>query len=235
MRRFYRAAAPGPAEGGFGLFLDARPVLTPGKRKLVLPTAGLARAVAGEWTDQGDTVEPGSMPLARLANTAIDIVHGRRDHAVAEIAGYAETDLVCYRALRPAALRRRQEEVWDPLLDWIAGEYGARLRVTAGLVPAPQPREAVDALRAQVAAFDDFALAAVQSAAGAAGSIVLALAMAAGRIDAEQTWAASLIDETYQSGRWGRDGEAWQAREGTRRELAAAARFIALSRPDGEA
>ena len=212
------------------MFLDARPVRTPGKRILVVPSAPLAEAIAGEWSVQGETVDPMAMPLTRLANTALDIVGRRRAEVVAEIAGYGETDLVCYRVERPEELRRRQEAAWDPLVDWIADEFGGRLRVTTGLMPAPQPSEAIDALRQAVTAFDDFVLAAFQRATGTVGSIVLALAMTAGRITAEEAWAASVIDESYQADRWGQDQEAEAARDVLRRELGAAGRFIVLCR-----
>ena len=217
------------------MFLDARPVRTPGKRTLVVPSAPLAEAISGEWSVQGETVDPMAMPLTRLANTALDIVGERREEVVAEIAGYGETDLVCYRVERPEELRRRQEAAWDPLVAWIEEEYGARLLVTTGLIPAPQPSEAVDALREAVTAFDDFVLAAFQRATGAVGSIVLALAMTAGRITAEEAWASSVVDESYQADRWGQDGEAEEARDVLRRELAAADRFIALCRSQAPA
>ena len=218
-------------EGGFGVFLDDRPVLTPGKRVLAVPRAALGEAIAGEWSAQEATVDPMSMPLTRFANTALDIVGEKRDEVVSEIAGYGDTDLVCYRVDRPDELRRRQEAAWDPLVDWVAEEYGARLEVTIGLIPTPQSREAVDVLRARVTAFDDFVLAAFQRATGALGSVVLALAMTAGRMGAEEAWAASTIDEAYQADRWGQDSEAKEVRGVLRSELAAADRFIRLCRP----
>lgn len=217
-------------EGGFGVFLDDRPVMTPGKRVLAVPRAALGEAIAGEWCAQEETVDPMSMPLARFANTALDIVGEKRDEVVAEIASYGGTDLVCYRVDRPEELRQMQEAAWDPPVDWIAEAYGARLEVTTGLIPAPQPPEAVEALCAEIETFDDFVLAAFQRATGALGSVVLALAMTAGRMEAEDAWAASTIDETYQADRWGQDGEAEEAREALRRELLAADRFIRLCR-----
>lgn len=213
------------------MFLDDRPVLTPGKRVLAVPRAALGEAIAGEWSAQEGTVDPMSMPLTRFANTALDIVGEKRDEVVSEIAGYGDTDLVCYRVDRPDELRGRQEAAWDPLVDWVAEEYGARLEVTIGLIPTPQPREAVDVLRARVTAFDDFVLAAFQRATGALGSVVLALAMTAGRMGAEEAWAASTIDEAYQADRWGQDSEAEEVRGVLRSELAAADRFIRLCRP----
>ena len=231
MKRFYKGARSAPVEGGFGVFLDDRPVMTPGKRVLTVPRAALGDAIAGEWSAQEETVDPMSMPLTRFANTALDIVSERRDEVVAEIAGYGETDLVCYRVERPDELRRRQEAAWDPLVDWIEEGSGVRLEVTTGLIPAPQPPEAVEALCARVTAFDDFVLAAFQRATGALGSVVLALAMTAGRIDVEEAWAASTVDESYQSERWGEDGEAREARKVLRSELLAADRFIGLCEP----
>lgn len=228
MKRFYKGARSAPVEGGFGVFLDDRPVMTPGKRVLTVSRAALGDAIAGEWSAQEETVDPMSMPLTRFANTALDIVSERRDEVVAEIAGYGETDLVCYRVERPDELRRRQEAAWDPLVDWIEEGSGVRLEVTTGLIPAAQPPEAVEALCARVTAFDDFVLAAFQRATGALGSVVLALAMTAGRIDVEEAWAASTVDESYQSERWGEDGEAREAREVLRSELLAADRFIRL-------
>ncbi len=230
MKRFYKGARSAPVEGGFGVFLDDRPVMTPGKRVLAVPRAALGEAISAEWSAQEESVDPMSMPLTRFANTALDIVGEKRDEVVAEIAGYGETDLVCYRVARPDELRRMQEAAWDPLVDWIAEAYGARLEVTTGLIPAPQPPEAVEALCAEVETFDDFTLAAFQRATGALGSVVLALATAAGRMGAEEAWAASTIDETYQAGRWGQDREAGEAREALRRELLAADRFIRLCR-----
>ncbi len=217
-------------EGGFGVFLDDRPVMTPGKRVLAVPGAALGEAISAEWSAQQESVDPMSMPLTRFANTALDIVAEKRDEVVAEIAGYGETDLVCHRVDRPDELRRLQEAAWDPLVDWIADECGARLEVTTGLIPAPQPLEAVEALCARVTAFDDFVLAAFQRATGALGSVVLALAMTAGRVGAEEAWAASTIDEMYQAERWGQDSEAAAAREVLRSELLAADRFIRLCR-----
>lgn len=216
--------------GGFGVFLDDRPVMTPGKRILAVPRAALGAAIAGEWAAQEETVDPMSMPLTRFANTALDIVGGKRDEVVAEIAGYGETDLVCYRVERPEELRRRQEAAWDPVVDWIGEECGVGLEVTRGLIPAPQPEEAVEAMCAKVAALDDFVLAAFQRATGALGSIVLALAMTNRRLGAEEAWAASTIDEAYQAERWGEDSEAREARQVLRSELLAADRFIRLCR-----
>ncbi len=229
-RRFYERVGVEPVAGGFAVLLDAKPLLSPGKRALTLPVEALARAVAAEWQSQGERIEPASMPLTRLANTALDTVTGRRGAVVEEIAGYAQTDLVCYRVARPEALRRRQAEAWDPLVLWMERVHGVGLAATAGLLPAVQPEAALVAVRDAVEGFGDFGLTALHAATGALGSVVIALAMAGGRISAQQAFEASLIEESFQIERWGEDAEAETRRARLREDLAAADRFLGLCR-----
>ncbi len=228
--RFYRRVTVEPVAGGFAVRLDAKALLSPGKRALLLPGASLARAIAAEWDGQGKRIDPATMPLTRLANTALDTVIERRDAVIGEVAKYAETDLVCYRVTQPDSLRRRQAEAWDPLVAWVGEAHGARLVVTTGLLPAVQPEAALAAIRGAVEAFDDFSLTALHAATGALGSVVIALAMAAGRLGAEATLHASLIEERYQNERWGEDADAETRRARLHDDLAAADRFLSLCR-----
>lgn len=227
-KRFYQKVTVAPAVGGFVVLLDNQSVLSPGKRALLLPGEALAQAIAVEWASQGQDIDPSTMPLTRLANTTLDTVTGHRAEVVGEIAKYAETDLVCYRVSQPEALRLRQTEAWDPLVLWIGQAYGARLALTSGLLPAVQPPAAMAAVRPVVDRFDDFGLTALHAATTALGSVVIALAMAAGRITAEDAWRFSLVEELYQSERWGEDPDAGVRRAKLRADLAAAARFLLL-------
>jgi chaperone required for assembly of F1-ATPase len=230
MKRFYRTVAAAPGPGGHQILLDGKPVRTPDKAPLALPTAALAARVAAEWDAQDKDIKPETMPLTQLANTAIDRLPPRRDDVVAEIAGYAGTDLVCYRADRPAELAARQAAAWQPLLDWLEARHDARLEAVEGLLPVDQPEPSLAAVRAAVDAFDDLALAALHLATGAAGSVVIALALAEGEIDPEAAFAVAHVDELFQIERWGDDAEAAQRRARIRADLQAAADFIALSR-----
>jgi chaperone required for assembly of F1-ATPase len=230
VKRVYKKVAVQAAEGGFAVMLDGRPVRTPGRKMLAVPSRALAEAIAGEWRAQGDKVEPRSMPLTRLASTAIDLVGQRRPAIVDEIAAYAMTDLVCYRADAPAELAARQRAAWQPLLDWAAARYGAALVVTAGVVPRPQPPEAVAALHRAIEAHDDMALVALHAATAAAGSLIVALALLDGRIDAAEAFAVSQLDETFQIEKWGEDAEAAHRRAALRNDLAQAAEFHRLRR-----
>lgn len=230
MKRFYREVETVPVDGGCGVTLDGRPLRTPARAAFVLPNRALAEAIAAEWREQGEEVRPTAMPLMRLATTSIDRVAAHREGVIDEIAGYAETDLVCYRAEQPAALVARQQAAWQPLLDWATLRYDAPLIVTTGVVPQPQPRASVAALRAAIAGLDVMPLAALHAATTACGSLIIALALMEGRVDAAEAWEVSQLDETFQIETWGEDAEAAARRAALRQDIEATARFMALLR-----
>lgn len=226
-KRFYERAAVEEEDGGFAIVLDGRPVLTPAGARLKAPSRRLAEAIAAEWQAQGSDIRPESMPITRLANAALDGVAARRDEVIAATVAFAATDLLCYRAAAPAALRERQDREWQPLLDWAAEAFGARLAVTAGVVPLAQPKEAVAALEAVVAALDDLALAGLSHLTAALGSLLLALAVAEGRVEADEAFALAHLDESWQMEAWGEDFEAAERLRRIRAEVTAAADFLA--------
>ena len=221
-------AADGRGGAGFRVLLDGKAVKTPAKAEMALPNQALAEAIAAEWQAQGEEVESRSLVLTGLVWTAIDRVGPGREGVVDELAGYGAHDLVCYHAETPADLAARQRAQWQPLLDWATRALDAPLAVTTGVVSIEQPPEALSALRRAVAARDAFELAALGAAAAAAGSLVIGLALAAGRIDAAAAFDAAQLDESYQIERWGEDPEAARRRAAIKADLAAAARFLAL-------
>ena len=227
-RRHYRGVGVFARDGLHGVALDGKPVATPGGQPLLLPQQALAEAVAAEWRAQGEQLEASTMPLTRLASSALDVVAPHRAAVVERTAAYAATDLLCYRAHGPAALAGRQEAGWQPLVDWVARHFGAPLRVTAGIVAIEQPAASLAVLRRAVEAADLWRLTALAAATAACGSLILGLALAEGEIDAAAATALSLLDESYQSERWGEVPPAAERRAALAAEIAAAARFLAL-------
>ena len=228
MRRLHECAEAVPAAGGYGVVLDGRLVKTPGKRDLIVSSAALAAAVAREWDAQRDQIRRETMPLTRLTSVTIDRSAAEREAIVRQIAHYAETDLVCYRASHPPALVARQQAVWQPLIDWAAERYKAPLTVTNGIIPAAQPTASLAAFAAIVAAHDNYALTALHAATAACGSLIIALALLAGRLDAAAAFAASQLDESFQIEAWGEDNEQTARRAALAAEIEAVWRFIAL-------
>jgi chaperone required for assembly of F1-ATPase len=227
-RRFWTQATAEPCPGGFTVRLDGRPVRTPARAPLVLPTQALADAVAAEWQAQDGTVKPGTMPMTRMANSAIDKVAPQFDAVVAIVAAYGGTDLLCYRADGPAALVARQAAAWDPLLDWAAQALGAPLAVTAGVIPCAQPDASLARLTDAVRAEGAFRLSALHDLVAITGSLILGLAVARGRLTPDAAFAASRIDESWQADLWGTDDEAAESEALRRAGLLEAGRFYAL-------
>jgi len=225
MKRFYTQVTVTP-EGGIAL--DGRPVRTPGKALLAVPTAALAQAIGEEWAAQGETIDPRSMRLTGLANAAIDRVAGDPATFATGLSVYGESDLLCYRAGSPAGLVARQEEAWDPLLDWAARRFDVAFVTVTGIIHAAQPAATLDRLAAVTAARDRFALAGLLPLVTISGSLVAALAVAERAFDAETIWQAVTVDEAWSAEQWGEDSLAAEAQALRRADFLAAARFLAL-------
>jgi chaperone required for assembly of F1-ATPase len=226
VKRFYQRVEVAAEGQAHRVLLDGRPLRTPARLALALPSAALAEALAAEWQAQGEVVRPHAMPLTRLASTAQDRMPALRRAAIEEAVDYARTDLLCYRAAQPIDLVERQQHGWQPLLDWAAEAHGARLAVTTALTPAAQPDAAVARLRAAVEGFADWPLVGLHALTTALGSLVLGLAVAGRRIDAAEALSASLLDELFEIERWGRDAETEQRHDALRRDVDAAAAFL---------
>lgn len=213
-----------------GIALDGRPVRTPARVPLILPTVALADAVAAEWREVGETLDPRAMPLTGLANAATDVVAADRAGFAGGLARYADSDLLCYRAEMPEPLVARQMAAWTPAIDWAQRRYDIHLVTTAGIVHRPQPPLALARLADAVAALDDWALAACSPIVTITGSLLLALALVEGASMADAAWAAAHVDEDWQIELWGEDALAADARARRRAEFDAAVSFLALSR-----
>ncbi len=229
-RRFWKEARVVAGETGFAVELDGRPVRTPAKAALRLPTRAMAEAVAAEWNAQQGEVRPATMPVTRAANAAIDKVRVQHAEVAALIAAYGDSDLLCYRAEAPEDLARRQAAAWDPLLDWAARRYGARLVPRCGVMHVPQDVRALRALARQVEAMDPFRLTALHDLVGLSGSLVIGLAAVDDVADMPTLWQLSRIDECWQEERWGIDEEARARAAAKENEFRAAKRFHDLAR-----
>jgi len=227
-KRFYQEVTVAARGAGHAVHLDARPLRTPGKLVLVLPTAAMAAAIADEWAAQGKDIDLLSMPLTRLANSVRDQVEGREKAVRADIAKYAESDLVCYRADGPDGLVKAQAAAWDPVMSWLKETHGADFSIATGIMPVQQSQASRSAIDMAVAPLDPFRLAAAHVMTTLLGSVALMLATLSGRLTPEEAWTAAHIDETWQTARWGEDAEAARRQEARKAEFLAAVRLSRL-------
>ena len=227
-RRFYKKATVGSHEaGGFVLLLDGRVGKTPAGKPLSVPSEAVASAVAAEWDAQDGRIDPASMPLTRLVNSAIDGVAGQMDAVRADIVRHAESDLLCYRADGPEGLVAQQEAMWSPLLDYARAALGARFVLAEGVMHVAQDQATLTALDKALQDDDFLALAAIHTVTTLTGSAVIALAVARGTITPEAAWNAAHVDEDWQMSQWGQDTPALERRAFRWREMEAAGAILA--------
>lgn len=228
MKRFWKEAVAVPENGGWGVTLDGRPLRTPKRAPLIVPSEALGRAIAAEWQAQGEDVSPATMPLTGLANAAIDLAAPDPAAFAEPVAAYAATDLFCYRDDRDAALQAEQVAAWNPHLAWAETRYGVEFTITQGILPVDQPAETVAALRDAVFAQDAWRMAALTPLVTIGGSLVAGLAHVDEAVDAEALWQAVSLDELYQERRWGSDAQAQAQRAAHKRDWDNAVRFLEL-------
>ena len=227
IKRFYQSVGVDEQEGGWALKIDGRNARTPAKKLLMAPTRDAAELIAQEWARQGALIDPFSMPVTRLANSAIDGIAAALTETQAEVARYATADLVCYRVETPETLAKEQAAAFDPILEWARESFGARFILTAGIVHVAQPEPSLRVLREIVGACSDpFPLGALHVMTSMTGSLLIALATAQGQLGSEAAWRAAHVDEDFQIRLWGEDEEATTRRAARWLEFEAASRLI---------
>ncbi len=229
VKRFYKAVTVAGGLDGFAIHLDGRPVRTPAKAVLRVGSEALAEAIAGEWDAQSSEILPATMPLTTLVCTALDAVAAKRSEVAEEIARYAESDLLCYRAEAPRELVERQEEGWDPVIAWAAKELGTPFRCTAGLMAVAQSPQVAPAVLDALAPLAPLQLAAVHVLTTLTGSALLALAVLRGRLTIDEAWRLAHIDEDWQAEKWGADNEAAKRSAARLLTAKAAAKVLTLT------
>jgi chaperone required for assembly of F1-ATPase len=227
-KRFWKQAEVVAADNGYTVSLDGRGLKTPAKTVFWVPALPLANAVAAEWQAQETKIKPETMPFTRTANSALDKVTPQFAAVADMLAAYGGSDLLCYRAEAPQELVARQQAAWDPLLDWAKTEFGAALVATQGVMPIEQPVASQVPLTQAVHALTPFQLAAFHDIVAISGSLVLALAIARGKIDVEAGFDLSRIDEHWQAELWGVDDEAAESEAYKRDGIRHAVRFFEL-------
>ena len=228
MKRFWKHVTVEQRDERWSLLLDSRPIRTPARANLVVPTEALADAMAEEWRNVGETIDPRAMPLTGLANAAIDRVAPSRQEFASGLATYAEADLACYRADAPRELVSRQEDEWDRLLAWARRRYDVDFAITIGVTHVTQPPATVERLTHAVSALDPFRLAGLAPLVTIGGSLIAGLAVLEKAFTPEDSWRAVSLEDQWQLERWGSDTEAETALEGRRLDFLAAARFLDL-------
>jgi len=138
-KRFYKSVDVGTVGDDFAVTLDGKTPRTPGQKPVVVPALDLATAMAAEWAAQEEFINPETMPLVRLVNTAVEAGEEQVPVLRDEIVKYAGNDLLLYRADSPRELVADQERLWDDALVRVARHFGVSFQPTIGIIHQPQP------------------------------------------------------------------------------------------------
>lgn len=222
-KRFYETAVLSQTDNGFSILLDGRSIKTPGRNKVVIPQRRVAEAAVGEWRAQNAEIDPISMPVTRLINSAIDGVEDKKTETLEDIINYVDSDLVCYRADSPEELVIRQNNKWNPVVNWAKESVGITLVLTQGVMPVLQPKDNREKLLTQLVPLDSFELASFSLLVNLTGSAILTLGYAKGQMTSQELWDKAHVDEYFSEERWGVDSEAARAREARQKDFRAAA------------
>lgn len=227
-KRFYKKVEVSGEPPVLSVRLDGRAIKTPMKAELAVPVPALADALAHEWDNQAEEINPATMPLTRLCNTAIDRIAPDPQPVIDEMTEFAGSDLVCYRADAPEGLVGRQQAMWDPLLQFAHEELGARFVSVSGLMHQAQPETALEAISGYLKSQDAFALTAIHNITTLTGSCILAVAVHHDRLSGVEAWSAAHVDEDWQVEHWGEDDQGAARRAGNKREFDAALKMLSL-------
>lgn len=230
-QRFYDCVTPVARANGFGVTLDGRPLRTPARHLLEVPTARLARALSAEWDAQRPAIDPGALPLTRIVATAIDAVAPHAAAVADEVAHYAAMDALLYRADGPEQLVALQCRHWDPPLAWARTRFGRSFRLAMGVMAVEQDPALITAFRREIETLEPLRLTALHVVTTLTGSAVLALAVAHAAFDPDTVWAAGHVDEDWNVTQWGEDAEAARRRSQRRREFDTATLTLAETGP----
>ena len=228
MKRFWKEVEVVAQDDGWGIALDGRPVRTPHRAPLTVASAALSEAIAAEWRDVGETIDPAAMPMTGLTNAAIDLATPDLAAFAAPVAAYAQSDLFCYRDARDATLQAEQAAAWNPLLAWAEARYDIEFTLTQGVLPVDQPEATIATLQDVALAQDAWRITALTPIVTIGGSLVAGLALLENAYEADALWEAVSLDDLYQERRWGADSEAQKARAIHKRDWDNAARFLTL-------
>ena len=232
MKRFYKKVDLEDHLDGFTIHLDGRPVKTPGRNGLILPSRQLAQEIANEWGAQDEEIDPATMPITGLAQGALDQVANERERIVGRVAAFADSDMLYFRGDDSQAdLAAHQAERWDPLLDWAQSRFDVSFQLVYGIMHQSQSDETIARLSAAVECQNDFTLAAMLSLSGLTGSLVATLALVEKKFDPALIWQLSHLEELWQEQQWGSDELAQQKRDAREAEYRAAVKFLEISNP----
>ena len=231
VKRFWTNTQVAPEGREFVIQLDSRLLKLPSGQALAVPFQTLAEGIASEWAAARQNFTPDDLPLTRLATTAQDRIRVKRAEIIKQLTAFGMNDLLCYRAADEPLLAQREEQVWQPWIDWAEKQFGLALKSTSGIMHIEQSTRCREIFIAHLSTMNEYQLAGLGVIVPSLGSLVLGLALEAGALTPDAACECANLGELWQEARWGTDDEAAIRRQTGAKDVAVSVQFMILCQP----
>lgn len=123
-------------------------------------------------------------------------------------------------------VKKEQQEKWLPILRWVDETLNARFKQTTSLETEKTDKKATHELKKYLDSLSDKELTSFYIAALNMRSVLLAVAMIKGRINAAEAFELSELEELYQARKWGSEPVAEARRNSIKDSLISAEKYL---------
>ena len=156
---------------------------------------------------------------------AVGEIKVRRGDVIDKLVEFAPTDSLLFWANNDELIKK-QEQLWNPILNWANKELNAKYITTKNLDVPEQDEYSINNLKNFMENLSDKELAAFYLASVNMKSELLAAALVKGHISAEQAFDAANLEELWQAEHWGKESVSEQKRQSLKQELRDIEQFL---------
>jgi len=223
-------------DNGFEILKNGVIIKTPLGKDLCVPSEGLANAVSEELSEHCKKITSvedykaamAKMPMFRMAMGAIDIVSERKDEIIEELVSKIDNDIICYRSDNNNELEELENENWNPCVEWFNKRFDSFLAVKHGISFIEQSNSLKERLRKYLHSLSPFVLSGISQCVSDTDSLIISLMLFEKEIDHEKAFKLSVLEEEWQTSKWGKDILVRKKHEELKSDLALCARFISV-------
>ena len=207
------------------IFLDDKELKSPKDKKLNLPYY-LSQKVFKEWNEVQEEINPSLMPFYSYSVTAVDRIMNHKNDVIETLKSILRMDTLLYRSGNDIDLSKLQEKEWQPLLKWLDINYNCKLTINYELKPLNQKETELLKCINLVNKLDHFSLSGFSHLVSISGSFILGLSFYCKKINSHKVYELALLEELFQSNKWGSDDFANERRENIKKEITEACEFL---------
>ena len=224
-KKFWRKVSLNKEKNLGVILLDDQELKTPKNKKLNLPYY-LSQKVFDEWNEVQDEINPSLMPFYSYSVTAVDRIMNQRNDVIETLKSILSMDTLLYRSGNDSELSKLQEKEWQPLVKWLDVNFNCKLIINYELKPLNQKEPELLKCINLINQLDHFSLSSFSHLVSISGSFILGLSFYFKKINSHKLYELALLEELFQSNKWGSDDFANERRENIKKEITEACEFL---------